>query len=59
MKDAQRPDHVSLTTLVGRLREGRYVIPDSRSVDEVTRREGEAALIWFRQVLELPTGIVS
>lgn len=28
MKDAQKPDHVSLATLVGRLREGRYVIPD-------------------------------
>jgi hypothetical protein len=28
MKDAQKPDHVSLTTLVGRLREGRFVIPD-------------------------------
>ena len=28
MKDAQRPDHVSLTTLVNRLREGRFVIPD-------------------------------
>src|SRR6185436_9858588 len=28
MKDAQKPDHVSLMTLVGRLREGRYVIPD-------------------------------
>ena len=28
MKDAQKPDHVSLTTLVDRLREGRYVIPD-------------------------------
>ncbi len=28
MKDAQKPDHVSLNTLVGRLREGRYVIPD-------------------------------
>jgi hypothetical protein len=28
MKDAQRPDHVSLMTLVNRLREGRYVIPD-------------------------------
>lgn len=28
MKDAQNPDHVSLTTLVGRLREGRFVIPD-------------------------------
>lgn len=28
MKDAQKPDHVSLATLIGRLREGRYVIPD-------------------------------
>jgi hypothetical protein len=28
MRDAQKPDHVSLTTLVGRLREGRFVIPD-------------------------------
>lgn len=28
MKDAQKPDHVSLTTLVGRLRDGWFVIPD-------------------------------
>ncbi len=28
MKDAQKPDHVSLSILVRRLREGRYVIPD-------------------------------
>jgi len=28
MKDAQKPDHVSLNTLIGRLREGRFVIPD-------------------------------
>ena len=28
MKDSQKPDHVSLTNMVGRLREGRYVIPD-------------------------------
>ena len=28
MKDAQKPDHVSLTILINRLREGRYVIPD-------------------------------
>jgi hypothetical protein len=28
MKDAQKPDHVSLTTLIGRLKEGRFVIPD-------------------------------
>ncbi|MER3466877.1 MAG: hypothetical protein C4340_07305 [Armatimonadota bacterium] len=28
MKDAQKPDHVSLNTLIGWLREGRFVIPD-------------------------------
>ncbi len=28
MKDAQKPDHVSLNTLIARLREGRFVIPD-------------------------------
>jgi hypothetical protein len=28
MKEMQKPDHVSLTTLVGRLREGRFVVPD-------------------------------
>ena len=28
MKDAQKPDHVSLDNMISRLREGRYVIPD-------------------------------
>ena len=28
MKDAQKPDHVTLNQLLARLREGRYVIPD-------------------------------
>lgn len=28
MKDAQKPDHISLSTLVSYLREGRFVIPD-------------------------------
>ena len=28
MKDAQKPDHVSLNTLISYLREGRFVIPD-------------------------------
>ena len=28
MRDAQKPDHVSLNTLIGRLKEGRFVIPD-------------------------------
>ena len=28
MKDAQKPDHISLNNLIGRLDEGRFVIPD-------------------------------
>ena len=28
MRDAQKPDHVSLNTLITRLKEGRFVIPD-------------------------------
>ena len=28
MKEAQKPDHISLNTLINRLKEGRYVIPD-------------------------------
>ncbi len=28
MKNAQKPDHVTLNTLIGQLREGRFVIPD-------------------------------
>ncbi len=28
MKDAQKPDHVSLNNLISRLKEGRFVIPD-------------------------------
>ena len=28
MKDAQKPDHMSLNMLIGRLKEGRFVIPD-------------------------------
>lgn len=103
MKDAQKPDHISLTTLIGRLKEGRFVIPNFqrefewkpwdigelmrsifldyyvgsllvwkskqenfealacepiygyRSVDEIARKEGEAALLWFEQVLSRST----
>ena len=33
------------------LAELRNAIRHSRTVDEVTRKEGEAALLWFRQVL--------
>ena len=36
----------------GQLAELRNGIRHSRTVDEVTKKEGEAALIWFRQVLE-------
>lgn len=28
MKDAQKPDHVSLGTLINRMKEGRFVVPD-------------------------------
>jgi uncharacterized protein with ParB-like and HNH nuclease domain len=28
MKDAQKPDHLSLTALVGRLKDGRFVVPN-------------------------------
>lgn len=28
MRNAQKPDHISLNTLINRLKEGRYVIPD-------------------------------
>jgi len=28
MRDAQKPDHVSLNTLISYLKEGRFVIPD-------------------------------
>ena len=42
MKDAQKPDH-------GELCNG---IRHSRSVDEVTRKEGEAAILWFWEVLK-------
>ena len=28
MKDAQKPDHVSLTNMITRLREGQFAIPD-------------------------------
>ena len=28
MKDAQKPDHVSLSTLIGRLKDGRFMVPD-------------------------------
>jgi hypothetical protein len=35
----------------GQLADLRNGIRHSRSVDEVTRKEGEAAILWFQQVL--------
>jgi hypothetical protein len=40
-----------LANRFGQLAELRNGIRHSRTVDEVTRKDGEAALIWFRQVL--------
>jgi hypothetical protein len=39
VKDAQKPDHVSLSTLVARLKEGRYVIPDFQREFEWTPQD--------------------
>ncbi|MEZ5856685.1 MAG: hypothetical protein R3D67_18785 [Hyphomicrobiaceae bacterium] len=41
----------TLNTRFGQLSELRNGIRHSRTVDEVTRKEGEAAIIWFKQVL--------
>ena len=35
----------------GQLAELRNGIRHSRTVDEITRKEGEAAILWFKQVL--------
>ena len=42
---------VTLSAKFGQLAELRNGIRHSRSVDEVTRKEGEAAILWFEQVL--------
>ena len=41
----------TLSAKFGQLAELRNGIRHSRSVDEVTRKEGEAAILWFKQVL--------
>ena len=41
----------ALTTRFGQLAELRNAIRHSRTVDEITRTDGEAALLWFRHVL--------
>ena len=37
MKESQKPDHVSLANMVGRLCEGRYVNPDFQRAFEWRR----------------------
>lgn len=41
----------TLAAKFGQLAELRNSIRHSRTVDEVTRKEGEAAILWFKQVL--------
>ena len=41
----------TLAARFGQLAELRNGIRHSRTVDEITRKDGEAALLWFRQVL--------
>jgi hypothetical protein len=41
----------TLTAKFGQLAELRNGIRHSRTVDEITRKEGEAAILWFEQVL--------
>ncbi len=41
----------TLAARFGQLAELRSGIRHSRTVDEITRKDGEAALLWFRQVL--------
>lgn len=42
----------TLNTKFGQLADLRNAIRHSRSVDEITRKEGEAAVLWFQQVLK-------
>jgi hypothetical protein len=41
----------TLLAKFGQLAELRNGIRHSRTVDEITRKEGEAAILWFEQVL--------
>jgi hypothetical protein len=45
------PNKEALVKRFDQLAELRNGIRHSRTVDEVTRKEGEAALLWFKQVL--------
>ncbi len=48
---ARFPSKEALSKRFDQLAELRNSIRHSRTVDEVTRKEGEAAILWFRQVL--------
>ena len=45
------PNKETLVKRFDQLAELRNAIRHSRTVDEVTRKEGEAAILWFKQVL--------
>jgi hypothetical protein len=50
-----QPRFVNKETLnikFGQLADLRNAIRHSRSADEITRKEGEAAILWFTKVLE-------
>jgi len=49
--EARFANKEALTGKFGQLAELRNGIRHSRSVDEITRKEGEAAILWFEQVL--------
>jgi hypothetical protein len=42
-----------LIAKLNQLAELRNGIRNRRTVDEITRNEGEAAILWFKQVLKL------
>ncbi len=44
MKDAQKPDHISLNTLIHRLKEGRFLIPDFQREFEWAPRDVRALM---------------
>jgi hypothetical protein len=47
-----------LSARFGQLAELRNGIRHSRTVDEVTRKDGEAALLWFARALDLDLSMV-
>lgn len=50
---------VALDLKFGQLAELRNALRHTRTVDEVTRKEGEAAITWFRQILVEPAAAVA